>query len=461
MISLLFSVLSVLGVFSDAPRLSDDTSHVAYDIPRLYIDTDGGSSITSKEEYVDASFRLETYGIDGFEPIGSESEPDSLQIRGRGNWTWYGDFKKKPYRIKLRQKTPMLGMASSKHFLLLAHADDEMGFMRNAAGFELSRMMGLRYTPAFRPVELVLNGSYEGLYFLTENIRVEKNRLDIVEQQDYETDESKITGGWLVEIDNNRDEHQLDFSVEGTDLEWFWITHHTPEELSEVQREYLRNEFETILRAVYTADKQSEELADHVDIDVLARFYVIQEVLDHLEAFLGSCYLYKDLGEVRWKFGPVWDFGHAFNGYHDKNRFMWDNEDFPVSIIREIVKFPWFMDSVKTVWQEFYPDKAAMLETYLFDFKEQIKNAAARNYERWPEYGNADMDVRYQKVMDRYHEKVAFLASQWGDGSDAVYSVSDIGSRDVKIYNLSGREVVRPLKTGVYISSGRKIVYRR
>ena len=74
--------------------------------------------------------------------------------------------------------------------------------MRNAVGFELSKLIGMTYTPDAKPLELVLNGDYIGLYFLTEHIRVDKDRVNIVEQEDEEIDSEKITGGWLVEIDN-------------------------------------------------------------------------------------------------------------------------------------------------------------------------------------------------------------------------------------------------------------------
>ena len=37
------------------------------------------------------------------------------------------------------------------------------------------------------------------MYFLTELIRGEKDRVNIEEQEDYETDPEKITGGWLVD----------------------------------------------------------------------------------------------------------------------------------------------------------------------------------------------------------------------------------------------------------------------
>ncbi len=142
--------------------------------------------IVSKEEYVAGTYYIDALGLQGYESLGSEAKPLPLQIRGRGNYTWK-DFDKKPYRLKFDKKASPLGMNKSKHFVLLAHADDNMCFLRNTVGFELSRQLGLAYTPEQRPVEVVLNGDYIGLYMLNENIRVDADRVNITEQADEET----------------------------------------------------------------------------------------------------------------------------------------------------------------------------------------------------------------------------------------------------------------------------------
>ena len=176
-------------------------------LPVMYIQTEGNAPIVSKDDYVNATYYVDALGLAGYENIGSADVPLTMEIKGRGNYTWKG-FDKKPYRIKLTDKQALLGMTKSKHFALLAHADDTKGFMRNAVGMELSKMIGLAWTPEAKPVEVVLNGDYIGLYFLTETIRVDADRVNVVEQEDEETDLAKVTGGWLVEIDNyNEDPH--------------------------------------------------------------------------------------------------------------------------------------------------------------------------------------------------------------------------------------------------------------
>ena len=104
-------------------------------IPVMYINTENKTPITSKEDYLQATYYLDPMGIEGVEALGSADAQLPLEIRGRGNWTWNG-FDKKPYRIKLASKTAILGMNKSKHFALMANADDELSGVRNAVGYQ-------------------------------------------------------------------------------------------------------------------------------------------------------------------------------------------------------------------------------------------------------------------------------------------------------------------------------------
>lgn len=384
-------------------------------LPVLYIQTENNAKIESKDYYLNATYYLDAMGLEGYESIGSAAAPLTMEIKGRGNYTWR-DFNKKPYRIKLTEKQPLLGMNKSKHFALLAHADDaqsKKGFMRNQVGFELSRMIGMEWTPATAPVEVVLNGDYIGLYFLTETIRVDKNRVNIVEQEDEETDAAKITGGWLVEIDNYDDDPHITIKEGGKHTMWF--TYKTPEVLSKAQETFLGDEMTRIDDLVY-GDKNSDELWQYLDIDALARFYIVQEIMDNYESFHGSCYLYREMGEgEKWHFGPVWDFGSSFN--REKNLYMFEGDVWHNHWIPEICKFPAFMQHVKSVWKEFYPQ---INQIYNFTANQLtlLKSAAVTDANRWSEYsGNKDLQKRINNVNTWLGNSVKWLNEQWG-GND-------------------------------------------
>ena len=378
-------------------------------LPVLHIQTENNAPIVSKDDYINATYYLDAMGQENIESIGSATAPLTMEIKGRGNYTWKG-FDKKPYRLKLTDKQPLLGMTKSKHFALLAHADDSKGFMRNAIGFELARLIGMTWTPMAKPVEVVLNGDYIGLYFLTETIRVDKDRVNIVEQEDVETDPSKVTGGWLVEIDNYNEDPHVTIKEGGEHT--MWITYKTPEVLSSAQEDFLTNEMRRIDQLVY-GDKNSDKLWEVLDIDALARFYIVQELTDNYESFHGSCYLYREMGDgEKWKFGPAWDFGSAFN--RDKSQYLFEGDVWHNHWIPEICKFPAFQNYIKSIWDEFCANNYIQIFSFINQQKALIASAAAADAKRWPQYGNADLANRVTKVADRLHKNAEWLNKQWG-----------------------------------------------
>ena len=381
-------------------------------LPVLYIQTENSAAITSKEDYINATYYLDNKGLSDYQSIGSKAEPLAMEIKGRGNYSWTG-FDKKPYRIKLADKQQLLGMNKSKHFTLLAHADDSndrKGFMRNAVGFELSKLIGMTYTPDAKPLELVLNGDYIGLYFLTEHIRVDKDRVNIVEQEDEENDSEKITGGWLVEIDNYDTDPHITIKEGGKTT--MWITYKTPEVLSYLQEQYLTQQMKLIDNLVY-GDKNSNELWNHLDMDALAKFYIVQELTDNYESFHGSCYLHKDIGaNAKWNFGPVWDFGSSFN--RDKSQYMYQGDVWHNHWIPEICKFPAFMNRVKEIWNEFYNGKYNNIYTFIDTHESLIKQAVVKDKERWPQYhGSQTLSTYIDRTTDVLRKNAKWLNEQW------------------------------------------------
>ena len=165
-------------------------------LPTVYIETQNHQSIASKENYLKATLRY----------VDAEGEKyyDALGIRGRGNSTW--GLAKKPYRIKFDKKQEFLGgkHAKAKSWTLIANYADK-SLMRNALASYIGDLAGLPFTAAAQFVDLVLNGQYVGNYQISDQIEVRGKRVDIVEQEDPMTDDSNITGGYLLEIDGFAD----------------------------------------------------------------------------------------------------------------------------------------------------------------------------------------------------------------------------------------------------------------
>ena len=386
-------------------------------LPVLFINTEDSCEIDSKEEYVHADWWLDNLGDKRYESIGSKSTPLGMQIKGRGHATWT-NLDKKPYRLKFDQKHAVLGMPSSRHWVLMANVQYWMGQLNDALPFEIGRRMGMPWNPRMQPVEVVLNDDYIGLYFLTEHIRVAKNRVNIEEQEDYQTNPNCITGGWLLEIDNYIEPDTITF-IEGNGKP-FWITPHSPENLSLEQRQYITTFLCEANRAIYCEDKNSTEWENYIDIDSLAIFYIVQEVVDNPEALSGSCYMYKHQGEnTKLVFGPLWDCGSSFQKFgstYEFDEFIYENLPSYCQSrwIAEIAKFPRFQERVRYHWKRFIEEVYPTMGIFMEEFTARIEAAGNRDHERWPQYSSDNITARMKAfAKPSFDKKVAWLNNQW------------------------------------------------
>ncbi|MDE5607764.1 MAG: CotH kinase family protein [Muribaculaceae bacterium] len=376
------------------------TSLTSGTIPALYIVTEGQKPVTSKVTYLQARYWLEPNGAEGVEALGSETQPLELQIRGRGHSSWKSD--KKPYKLKLAEKIAVMGMPKNKHWALLKPTENTV------AGLRLGKLMSMAWTPDFRPVEVVLNGDYIGLYFLTETIRIDKNRVNIFEQKDGETDPSLIRGGWLVEIDNYADDDQI--SIQENSRWDMRVKYHSPEVLSSAQRQWLTSEFKAMNAAIYSADKTSAEWERYIDVGSMARFFIIQEVMDNPDGFHGSFYLHKDLGEnARWVAGPIWDLVCYNREKTDYTFHMKVHYGFIPHWIGEIIRYDSFCQAVADAWSEVYPERLAEVYDYIDQIVLPLDKAWAKDCERWNGDPSQTARVRAEKIKSALRRNIEWF----------------------------------------------------
>ncbi|MDE6028649.1 MAG: CotH kinase family protein, partial [Muribaculaceae bacterium] len=434
--------VSVNGVEPDPPEPAQLASGT---LPILYInvyDEDGNyddeviSKDLSHKNYFNGSYWLDLNGCEWLEAegaasIGDKDNPLPLQIKARGNYTRKA-FSKKPFKLKLEKKQSMLGLSKSKHFAILAHADDFFGYMRNFTGFNLGKRIGLPWTPWQQPVEVIINGDYRGLYFLTESIRVESDRVNIQELDDNVSDAALISGGYLVELDNYDEENQIRMEERGQAggyKDMLRITFDTPEEYSDLQRMFVFDQFTAMNDAI---GRNSDDLWKYMDLDDAARYYIVEEILSHTESYHGSTYLFRDRGEgQKWHFSPLWDCGNAFMGStHD---YFTADAPFGNTWIASMRMNHTFMSKVKETWKWFMSQKYDGIYEDLDEYASRLQEAANADYRRWhgqpmPSFespqavvDNRNMQQRLENVKSHLMAKNDWLRQEFGDYSDAWY----------------------------------------
>lgn len=438
------------------------TISISGTLPVLYIETEGRSPIVSKEVYLNATYRLDPMGVEGIEALGTEAEPLPMQIRGRGHSSWKGP--KKPYKIKLAKKTAMMGMPQNKHWALLKPTENTV------AGSQLGKLMGMEWTPSFRPVEVVLNGDYIGLYFLTETIRIDENRVNIYEQQDRETNPDLIKGGWLVEVDNYHDEDQITIPENNR---WnLTLRYHSPEDLSDAQLEWLTNEFKTINAAIYSSDKTSTEWEEYIDVESMARFFILQEVMDNPDGFHGSFYLHKDLSEnARWVAGPIWDLVCYNREKTDYTFLMKVHYGINPHWIGEIIQYYSFCKAVERVWREVYPARLSEIYNQIDEIVLPLGSAWANDCARWNEDPTQTAQLRADRIKNALRRNIEWFDNHLPVSQYASVQMPVEGNpvASVSVYNLHGifigkfkneTEAISNLRQGVYIINHKKVIIK-
>lgn len=427
-------------------------------LPVLHIDTEGHAPVVSKETYLNATYWLDPLGAEGVQPLGSQAEPLPMQIRGRGHSSWKGY--KKPYKIKLGKKTAMIGMPKNKHWALLKPTETTI------AGLQLGKIMGFDWTPDFRPVEVVLNDDYIGLYFLTETIRIDENRVNIYEQKDKETNPDLIKGGWPVEVDNYLDVCQITIPENNR---WnLTLRYHSPEDLSDAQLQWLTNEFKAITKAIYNSDKTSTAWEKYIDVESMARFFILQEVMDNPDGFHGSFYLHKDLADnAKWTAGPIWDLVCYNREKTDYTFRMKAHYNFTPHWIGEIIQYDSFCKAVKSIWEEIYPDGLEEIYGILDEIILPLDQAWSNDCARWNEDPSQTTNLRAERIKTALHRNI-----EWFDSHLPVSSLGSLEmpgcfhSKPVQAYNLQGiiigtypseDDAISSLPKGIYIIGHQKI----
>jgi hypothetical protein len=357
-------------------------------IPTVTIHTTNAQDIVEKETYIK--------GIATFIPAdGKNIYSDSLEVKGRGNASW--GFPKKPYRLKLYNKTNILGNpAKEKNWTLINNFGDKT-LMRNLLAFDLSKRFDMPYTPAGQPVNVFLNGDYKGCYQLCDQIEVADKRVEVTKMKTTDIAGNNLTGGYLIEID----------AYASQEISWFTsnlyqipvtVKYPKDDEIVPQQYDYIKARFEEFLTAVNSTayTNPSAGYRRYLDTETFIRHFLIGEMSGNTDTYW-SVYMYKDRDSEKFFTGPVWDFDIAYENdnrtYPINNITEWlciSNRSSHAGNMRDVVKRllsdPAFMTELKAVYAK-YRDNGKITEAALLkvidDYASQLNTSQQLNFTRW------------------------------------------------------------------------------
>lgn len=346
-------------------------------LPAIYIRTADGKAIRDKVNWRDATIRIRN--IDG-----SSSDLGTTGIRGRGNYTWT-EYPKKPYALKLGKKQTVLGMPAHKRWALLA---SYRGYVGNPMAFEATRRApSLGWAPRSCFVELVLNGKFQGMYLLCEQIKIDDDRVNITSLKETDLKAPEVTGGYLLELDQLYDE-DFKFMSQYFNLP---VQLKSPDhDVPDAQFNYIKgfiNAMEAEIMKIGTS--QTSHYADYLDMENFADYWMALEVMGNYEAYKPrSVKMYKGRDGVdsppgtvcKLKAGPLWD-----QEWFLTDR-MFNSKD--MYYFKYLFKDPAFVAAVKQRWPIYKSnlmgnDKYGSFLDQMQEIADLIDKSARRDISYW------------------------------------------------------------------------------
>ena len=367
--------------------------------------------------------------------------------------------------------------------------------MRNLLAFELSRRMGMPYTPYAAAVDVLLNGEYKGTYQLSDQVEINKNRVNITEMEATDIAGEALTGGYLFEIDAYADQEPANimfYSAKGNP-----VTIKSPDEdvITSEQYNYIKSYF----------NQMESQWQTYLDLNTFLRHFLVGELSGNTDTYW-SVFMYKERGDEMIHTGPVWDFDIAFEN---------DNRTYPINSKTDYIyrsggscagNMKNFVDGIVinnsqakqqlfSIWKE--ARQAGLTSesiTAFIDAMEQyLQESQQLNFLRWPImnqkvhqnpkiWGSYAAEV--QNVRRFIQERIEWMDSRIGytyvpsgirsidngqffaEQSGKAERIKDNGAG--AWYDLNGRRVFVPsvsstssvLPKGVYIYNGKKVVIK-
>lgn len=304
---------------------------------------------------------------------------DNVEVKGRGNATWAQD--KKPLQLKFDRKVDLLGLGEHRKWILLANYYDGTNLHTDAA-FYLERMLGERFAYNGEFVDLYVDDVYEGLYYLTRAIEIDKNAVDLRDHL-----------GVLVELDNVYGKLEDKYYVSGNG-EVFTVKDAVAEDNADIAMDDFLRDFNNLEVAIKQEDFARVEKL--IDVESFARYYLISEFTANCDAYFTSVYFYKDGKNDKIHAGPAWDFDRSFNNdsvdgdgrltkqLNPKEYFERDEQYWQWSkLYSRLINLPEFEEAVQKMYIRQMAGRKDDLLSYIARQAEKIAQAAEKDGEKW------------------------------------------------------------------------------
>ena len=422
-----FGVGFMMGTEYDPTTTRNDVEFTSSNLPIVIIQTEN-KTLTNREKS-GATMKV----IDNGKGRNKVTDPANgydgkIKIKLRGNSSLFFDQK----RFTFETVTPegkannveLLGMPADNDWVLLAPYND-ISMMRDAFAFDMWNNMG-HWAPRTRYCEVVINGTYIGVYTLCEKIKRGKDRIDIAKLKPEDNSGIDITGGYIVRVDPP-DEGEKSFTSDvpgimntnigggmfggmgggmggfggfgGRNTVTWTIFYPKADKLTDEQQEYISNYVKTVEKVI-----QSDDFADpingyakYIDVESFVDYFIHTELSLNADGLKRSTYFYKEKQNAdgtggKLHAGTVWDYNLAYgncNFANASNIEAWvyeGSETNPTPAMwKRLTEDPAFMAKVKARWKELRKGYLSNdnINRFIDQHAAQLQESQARQYAKY------------------------------------------------------------------------------
>lgn len=336
----------------------------------------------------------------------------NIELRG----AFSQSLPQKPYKIETLDATAaennvsLLGMPAEHDWCLIANYNDK-AFVRNTLAYKIFSEMG-HYATRSRYCEVVVNGSYQGIYLLMESIKRDNNRVDIAKLETTENEGINLTGGYILKNDywDSGNSWMLNYHpIDHPELDVHLVYDYPkPDTITPEQQSYIQNftnELETALYSEAYADP-TNGYAKYLDTDSFLDYFIINELARNNDGFKKSSYFYKDkdkpTGLSKLHAGPVWDFDWAWKNINECSIFAatdgsgWAHHindcgpdiNSPGWYVR-LLQDPNFQDKLRCRWDNLRETvlSVTVIDNYIDNTASYLNAAQQRHFDKWGNLG--------------------------------------------------------------------------
>ena len=424
-----------------------------YDLPIVFVDTKGKCLDSKVTEKIPATMRVLDGKTNSVADSAKGTLYDiGIKVRGQSSALFpkpgYGvevrDEKGEGLDVSL------FGLPPADDWVFHGPYVDK-SMMRNALAHWLFRQAG-HYSPRTKHFDLYINGVYRGVYVLIEKIKRGKYRVNVSKLKETDIAGDSLTGGYIWAFDktgtNTGGAGSGPIEKEGFNTsDGLNVILHYPkkENIQKQQEDYLKK-YLNDLEGLFKNGKNGQGYENYVDMTSALDYVLHEEVTNNADSYWCSFFLHKpkdktDKNGVKTEgkvtLGPAWDFNLAMsngsqpengggnngggmwgggfgggfggggNGFGSSGTSGWQIENSQKSGnggmwgMGSSLKAPnwllgmWkdshYQSELKKRWAELRSGvwHTKTLDLYLDSMKTYLKNAADRNFKRWPNLGKS------------------------------------------------------------------------